>query len=145
MRVTYFEPHHFYEVEGREETPTQEHEWAVRLQYERSFYPGGRSAITVYQGEKPIACMGVVVGFRNGEVWIRMADSPPIFIYRIVRKELARVIEEANLQRLETAIDITKSLNHKFVQRFGFKAYHIAKKFGPNGETFVRYEWVKED
>jgi hypothetical protein len=56
-----------------------------------------------------------------------------------------RVVDEARLIRLEAAVKKDEPTYNKFVQAFGLTAFAESRKYGPNGETFIRYEWVRPD
>ncbi len=121
--------------------------WVVRLQHERSFYTRldgtiGRSAATIFQGDKPICCFGAVVMSGIASVWMRVIENPPIFIYRIVKRLLKDFLDNSDMRRAETVIALDRPTNHKFIHALGFEIEGKADNYFP-GMTGVRWAWIR--
>lgn len=148
MQVKPFEPAHFYQVDGREmQVLNDEDGWLVGLQYERSFYRKqdgtiGRSAITIFQGDRPICCLGAIITNGLASPWMRCAENPPIFIYRLIKRHMKVFLEDSGIRRAETIIALDKTVNHRFIQRLGFHVEGKVKGYLPDMPG-VRWEWVR--
>jgi len=153
MNIRPFLPLDFVLVESREEAKINPHDthWLGQFFYDRSFYQykghTRQSAFTATSSDGIIiGCAGVALMFGVGELWMNASHKlveHPLRFHRLSKHLLHKVIHEANLHRVETAIAKSKPKNRRWICSLGLCYDGIAVQFGPDGEDFVRFAWVR--
>ena len=100
-------------------------------------------AFTLTVDSEPIGCAGIEIywpGF--GEAWGLFGIyvyQYPIAIFKAVKKGLADIMNQKNLSRVQAVAMKDFKAAAKFLERLGFEYEGEMRKYGPGGETFLRY------
>lgn len=100
-------------------------------------------AFTLMVDAKPIACAGIEPYWPGmGEAWgifsIHVYQYP-IAVFKAAREGLDRIMQDWKLIRVQAVAlkDFPSAV--KFLERLGFEPEGEMRKYGPGGETFLRY------
>lgn len=104
----------------------------------------GGPALTLLDKDKRIlACFGIVfVGPKTAEAWALMGDDTRKNM-KSIHKAAKWCLEEAHkrygVRRLQAAISSERPTAMRWAQKLGFNPEASMPRFGPDGETFIRY------
>jgi len=104
----------------------------------------GGPALTLLGDDKQIlACFGIIfVGPKTAEAWAMVGDDVKANA-KSIHKAAKWCLEEAHkryeIRRLQAAISESRPTARRWAQKLGFRAESFMPKFGPDGETFIRY------
>ena len=114
--------------------------------YARLFAKG--PAWTVWDGGRRVWAAGVILHWKGvGEVWMCLSDwiyEHPLRFCRIAKQQLAKVIEENGLWRVQAPICADMPENLAFAQAMGFSPENTMRKYGPDGKDYIMYAMIKE-
>jgi hypothetical protein len=81
-----------------------------------------------------------------GEVWMfgsELLYKHLKFSVRFMKGFMATVTTQLELDRLQCAVLASRPELHNFVKHFGFESEGLMRKYGPDGQDYVRYAWVR--
>lgn len=88
-------------------------------------------------------CGGVVRHWSGlGECWLLTADSVtrhPIAFHRSIKFVLDDLAKRMELRRLEATVEESHGVSCRWITRLGFTLESRMPKYGPTGETHLRY------
>lgn len=153
MLIREFRPPDFFQVDGREGKPDPVTDWWMAdMYFKRGFFVHDgelcNSAFTCTIGGRVVACAGMMIFSRLGQLWMHVSTEAverPLRFHRAVRDMLSLVKEHSGVLRIETSIDKNRHNNCKWIQSLGLEFESDMPKYGPGGETFARFAWLKKD
>jgi hypothetical protein len=145
LEIVQFEPEHLELVMGREpdrgvllslpDVTRVASEYATRGPSWTGFWNG--------QG---MACVGLVILWPHvAEGWAYTSDlvrQHPCAFHRAVCHKLRYVMQKYELNRLQLSIQRSNTVSRMWAYRLGFRSEGKMRKFGPEGEDYVRYSLV---
>lgn len=133
--VVPFEPWHYLEaVQGL-------YPWLDHAKAADAYRQAG-PAFTLFIEEAIAACAGVCTVWRRGDAWAIVTDvgrAHPMIVHRTVKRRLAQIIDEYRLIRVQADVVRTFYAGRAWAHRLGFDKESTLRKFGPQGEDFIRY------
>ena len=101
--------------------------------------------LTLMEGEEAIACGGIVMLLAaTAEIWLRLSRKAGPHAVRELRAQMYRWIESLRLNRLQASGPTTWKELPRFLEWLGMQSEGILRKYGPNGEDYFMYSWVRE-
>lgn len=141
MKLAPFQIEHLHQIVPRE-TIRMDQAIAAAIRLE-----GLGPAFTALAGERVIGCGGVIrLWGRVGEGWTILGAEiaeHPVWLHRTVRTMLRDIFDGMGLDRLQVNVLAASERNCRWVNRLGFQPEGLMKRFGPNGEDFVRYAMIR--
>jgi len=115
----------------------------------RTFEEMGPAFSGFYQG-KLMACGGVLIPWSGlGEAWCTVSRDILLFgamaTFIKMQQVFKGIISENHLRRVQADVDDWNKQSKKFVEHLGFHPEFAMPKFGPHGETFIRYVLFTEE
>jgi hypothetical protein len=96
-------------------------------------------ALTVFDGETVIVCGGIIPKFKgHGECWAILSAEAGRHM-RWLHYAAKRFISIEPWSRLEATVEEGFENGCRWVELLGFKFEGRSPKYGPNGETHLRY------
>lgn len=141
MTVVPFQPIHLEILSAQGVQPAQiSHVPASCAKFSRPLGP----CVTAFDGEQVILCGGIVStpGLWMGIAWAVLskdAGKHMVWIHRAVK----RFIEMQDLRRIEATVEESFSEGCRWARILGFEYEGSMRCFGENGETHLRFAWVK--
>lgn len=96
------------------------------------------------------AVAGVVLGLVPwggvGEAWAVLTDlgrAHPLFVHRRVVRALKAIIREHNLHRVQATVLEPFTVGATWCEALGMVQEGRMPRYGPEGETMLRYAWVR--
>jgi len=91
---------------------------------------------------------GLILHWKGvAEVWLLptpyIADHP-LFVFRSFRRCLWEMIRLHRLRRVQALVSADVPINHRWVERLGFTLEGAMPRYGPFGETHLRYALLPE-
>jgi len=109
---------------------------------------GSFPAFTIFDAEgTPSAACGIVLAYEGvGEVWAALASRGKAFgrVPVEMKRLLQKTIREYGLRRVQAHINSRHAASIRFAQWMGMEYEGTCRRFGPNGEDYDRYAWVRE-
>lgn len=105
-------------------------------------------SFTAVSGGKAIACAGVMIPSSHvGFAWAVISEMPKsqlLAISKAVRRILKTIITAHRLHRVEAFALESSSMNQRWIEWLGFSVERdgIARRYMPDKQSIVRYEWV---
>ena len=133
-----FEPWHAEVMDVRGEGMTSEF-------YSRSLMaPNMGPCVTLYNPDRmPVAAVGLMVVMRGtAEVWVLTSKSItdiPKTLIKTSRWALEEGCKRYSIYRVQASIDKDQVVRRRFAEFMGFHVEGVMPRFGPDGETYIRY------
>jgi len=93
-----------------------------------------------------MACVGIVILWNHvAEGWALTSDlvrQHPCAFHRAVCHKLRYVMQKYELNRLQLSIQRSNAVSRQWAYRLGFRSEGKMRKFGPEGEDYVRYALI---
>ena len=141
MTVVPFQPFHLEILATQGVQAAQiSHVPASYAKFERP--PG--PCVTAFNGDRVILCGGIVT---TPECWIGQAwavlskDAGKHMIW--INRAVKRFMEMQDLKRIEATVDEGFFAGCRWARILGFEYEGPMRGFGPNGETHLRFGWVR--
>ena len=94
-----------------------------------------------------IACGGILPLWKGvGEAWVvssELVSLYPITFAKVIWRKLKSIIEELELERVQTTVDVEHKVSQKWLERMNFENEGLMRKF-LGGRDYYRYAWIKE-
>lgn len=110
-------------------------------------YRNGGPAYSGWLDGHLVGCAGLVIPWQGrAEGW---AVFTPFgrqhagLVHRAVYRGLQRLIKEHGLRRIQGDTFATYLTGCRWLERLGFERESLMPLYGPNGETFARYVWLR--
>ena len=100
--------------------------------------------VTLYSPQRmPIACFGLMVVMRGtAEVWVladKKISKTPKTLIKAAKWALEEGCKRYSIYRVQASIDKDAVVRRRWAEFMGFHAEGFMPRFGPDGETYVRY------
>jgi hypothetical protein len=99
--------------------------------------------VTLMENRIPIAAFGLMIVCRGtAEVWVLASkdiSSKGKTLTKVSRWALAEGCKRYGIYRVQASIDINHVVRRRWAEFMGFHAESTMPRFGPDGETFIRY------
>lgn len=100
--------------------------------------------VTLYSPDRmPIASFGLMMVVRGtAEVWVLASkdiSKKPKILIKAARWALSEGCIRYSIYRVQASIDKDHVVRRKWAEHMGFHVEGLMPRFGPDGETFVRY------
>jgi hypothetical protein len=106
---------------------------------------GKGPCLTLLDGGEAIACGGVVTMFStSGEIWLRLSKKAGPHAVRELKTQMYRWISELKLNRLQATGPAAWKELPRFLEWLGMQREGILRRFGPNGDDYFIYSWVRQ-
>jgi hypothetical protein len=107
-------------------------------------------AYSVISDTKVIGCAGVILPWpRFGVAWMLTTNdllTHRFLLLRTVPRILREIRDGLGLTRLEACVVEANKTNNLYVEWLGFtREYGRVRRYTPNDETAIRYEWIRGD
>jgi hypothetical protein len=96
------------------------------------------SAVTAFDGDTILLCGGVIPQFKNGICWALLSSDAAKHMSAL-HYATKRFLTIQNWQRLEATVEEGFASGCRWVELLGFKFEGRMPKYGPLGETHLRY------
>jgi hypothetical protein len=145
LKIAPFEAWHLERLEARR-FEAQELACLGDVKRRAVFYQQAGPAWTgLYDGEI-MACCGVIILWAGvAEAWLvttNLCEQHRLSFHRAIKQNLARLIADMGLQRLQAAVHAEHVVSQKWVERLGFSHEGLMAAYGPDGSDYVRYAKV---
>ena len=94
--------------------------------------------VTAFDGDQVILCGGVIPQLKNGVCWALLSSEAGRHM-SYLHYATKRFLSAWNWQRLEATVEENFLAGCRWVELLGFKFEGKMPKYGPNGETHLRY------
>lgn len=107
-------------------------------------YVGGGPAFTLFDGDQPVACGGVVLAWKGvGEAWLIPHENPRPWGREIIyaaRHFLRMICKREKLHRLQACCVCNHGIDYRWFRAMGFKDEPVLlKKYTPTGKDCLLY------
>ena len=75
---------------------------------------------------------------------IAMREYPKT-VLSLMRQHLPEVLATEHLIRLQAEVQTDFHVGRRFLEHLGFVSEGDMRRFGPGGETYTRYAWIREE
>jgi hypothetical protein len=100
---------------------------------------------TLVRDAECVACGGLSFMFKqSAEIWLRMSKRVGAHVAKEVREEMYRLIEKHDLVRLQASGPVSWKQLPRWWEWLGMHREGILKRYGPHGEDYFMYAWVRE-
>ena len=104
-------------------------------------------AFTAWADGRP-ACIGGVFTITDwmGEAWLVTSDlvqRHPLFFHRAVRQYLRLIAQETGFRRVQANVSSLNPASLKWTPRLGFVEEGPLYAYGPGGEDYYRFAWLR--
>jgi len=139
-----FEPCHFGLVQDVDENARKEAEGVDLLANAEKLKKAGPTR-TLMDGQEAIACCGLLMISKTvAEVWVRMSKKVGPRAAKMLRDLMYDQIEEHHLLRAQAIGPVSWVKLPAWWSWIGMQCEGVLRKYGPNGEDYFMYSWVKE-
>lgn len=138
-----FEPCHFGLVQDVDENARKEAEGVDLLANGERLAKAGPTR-TLMDGGEAIACCGFrVISKTVAEVWLRMSRKVGHHGYWMLRDLMYQAIKEYGFRRVQ-ALGLVSWPLPAWWSWIGMQCEGVLRRYGPNGEDYFMYSWVRE-
>ncbi len=106
-------------------------------------------AYTLWIDEQIAGCMGVMIpwdGHGDGwAVWTPLGLRNPRLVHRVAKPWLGKIIEDYKLRRVQADVIAGFAAGRRWAEHMGLALESLMPSFGPKGEAFARYAWVRPE
>lgn len=100
-------------------------------------------AWTVLYDGRIVCCYGIAPVVKGcGEAWMMMSDEAkarPLVVLRTAKRIFQTIFTSGTYRRIQAMVLADDRQHRNWVEHLGFKVEGVMEKYGPNGETFLRY------
>jgi hypothetical protein len=93
-----------------------------------------------------IACGGILPLWKGvGEAWVvssELVSLYPMTFAKVIWRKLKSIIEELELERVQTTVDVEHKVSQKWLERMNFENEGLMRKF-LGGRDYYRFAWIK--
>ena len=93
-----------------------------------------------------IACGGILPLWKGvGEAWVvssELVSLYPITFAKVIWRKMKAIIEELELERVQTTVDAEHKVSQRWLERMNFKNEGVMRKF-LGGRDYYRFAWIK--
>lgn len=104
-------------------------------------------AYTAWIDGRIAGCMGVMIpweGHGDGwAVWTPTGLRHAGLVHRATRTGLAQIIRDYRIRRLQADVIAAFPAGRRWAEHLGMRLEGLMPSYGPEGETFARYAWVR--
>lgn len=101
------------------------------------------AAYTLMDGDVPVVCGGILLYWTGvAEIWFHGTEEAtrhPVPVFRNSKRLVRQWITQFKLHRVQLTIDESFTASYRFAEALGFTLESRMAKYGPDGETFLRY------
>jgi len=99
--------------------------------------------MTGFYDNEVLGCAGIIMPWRHvGIAWALISQKGrehKFFVHRAVKFYLYQYIQRLQLRRVEANVIADLNVARRWARSLGFREESMMIKYGPNGETYMRY------
>lgn len=99
-------------------------------------------SFTLMDGDKVLACGGLIVSGRVGLAWAALSDAiraRPVVLYRTVKRKLNQLVMLWGLEQVVSTANDDLEAGRRWMEGLGFHEEGMLTDYMGTGETHVRY------